>query len=125
MTSSAAEEVKKYTPASTALDALIPLFFSKERTFAQQLQQPLHPAAAVVLCLLGNEDDMPSMSIELRLRFAFDREEARRIREVGCEKLVSKGLAKFRETEEAGTVISLTDAGKQIHEYLKSVFKDG
>lgn len=75
--------------------------------------------------MLGNEDNLQDIIIETRLRFAFDREEARRIREVGCEKLISKELATVSETDAEGAVISLTDAGRQIHEYLNSVFKDG
>jgi hypothetical protein len=121
----ATAEKPEYTPASTALDALIPLFFSNGQTVAQHLQRPLHPAAAVVLCLLGNDDNLSTVRIQLGLRFVFDREEARIIQETGCEKLVAKGLAVVSETEESGEVISLTDTGRQILENLKSVFKDG
>ncbi|MEZ2307110.1 MULTISPECIES: hypothetical protein [Paraburkholderia] len=128
MSEVAAEQ--KYTPASTALDAILPIFFHTHRSVAQNISAPLNPAAAVVLCLLANAEEdggMHEIEMKLGLRFAFDRDDTNRVVAAGIEKAVEAGLAEsFVEKDEDGTMYRLTAAGKEMMiAHLGSVFKDG
>lgn len=124
-------EKQTYTPASTALDAILPIFFHTDRSLAQNISAPIHPAAAVVLCVLTNAADEEEggasrVGMQMGLRFAFDREDARTVVEAGIEKAVKGGLAEAFESKEGGTLYRLTAAGKAMMvDHLGSVFKNG
>ncbi|WP_060303742.1 hypothetical protein [Burkholderia cepacia] len=120
---------QKYTPASTALDAILPLFFPTYRSVAKSISAPLHPAAVVVLCMLANADadgeGMHQFRMKIGLRFALDRDEANRVVEAGTEKAVKAGLAETYVDGEGSTMYRLTAEGKEMFVHLNSVFKDG
>jgi hypothetical protein len=119
------ETKTEYTPASTALDAILPLFFHTHRSVAQSISAPLHPAAVIVLCQLANagEDGLHSFSLKTGLRFALDRDEANRITTAGIEKAVKAGLAEtFTKEGETDELLRLSPTGREMFEHLNSVF---
>ncbi|MGN8107787.1 hypothetical protein ACTJLB_07335 [Paraburkholderia sp. 22098] len=121
-------EKQQYTPASTALDAILPIFFHTHRSVAKSISAPLHPAAAVVLCMLANADaegkGLHQFQLKIGLRFALDRDEANRLVEAGTEKAVKAGLAETYVDGEGSTMYRLTAEGKEMFVHLNSVFKD-
>jgi hypothetical protein len=126
--SDVAETKTEYTPASTALDAILPIFFHTHRSVAQSISAPLHPAAAVVLCQLANagEEGSHEVHLKLGLRFALDRDESNRVCEAGIEKALKSGLAEsFTKKGSDSEFLRLTDTGKEMFVHLNSVFKNG
>ena len=125
MSEVAAEQ--KYTPASTALDAILPIFFHTHRSVAQSISAPLHPAAAVVLCQLANagEEGLHEFQLKIGLRFALDRDEANRVVEAGTQKALKAGLAETFVDGEGSTMYRLTAEAKEMFVHLNTVFADG
>lgn len=126
MSEDAAEQ--KYTPASTALDAILPIFFHTHRSVAQSISAPLHPAAAVVLCQLANagEEGLHEFKMKIGLRFALDRDESNRIVEAGTQKALKAVLpGTFVDKETGDTLYRLTAEGKEMFVHLNTVFADG
>lgn len=118
-----------YTPASTALDAILPIFFHPSRTVAQNIAAPIHPAAAVLLCLLANADAEGGLSetrMKMNLRFAFDRETATEVVAAGMESVLKTNLVEtYLETGASTAKYRLTAAGKSMMiDTLGSVFKN-
>ena len=123
-----ADAKPEYTPASTALDAILPIFFHTHRSVAQSVAAPLHPAAAVVLCQLANAGDEGTHQFFLKtgLRFALDRDEANRVTEAGIAKALKAGLAEtFTKEGESDEYIRLSATGREMFEHLNSVFANG
>jgi hypothetical protein len=122
-------ENQTYTPASTALDAILPIFFHPSRTVGESISSPIHPAAAVLLCLLANADDEGGLSetrMKIHLRFAFDRETAAEVVTAGIENVLKTDLVESYVEPEANTKYRLTAAGKAMMiDTLGSVFKNG
>jgi hypothetical protein len=111
-------EKKTYTPPSTALDAILPIFFHSDRTIAKNISSPIHSAAAVLLCLLANAEDkggLHQVEMKMGLRFAFDREDSNRIAAAGIEKVMKTGLVEtYAEKKTGDTMYRLTAAGKEM-----------
>jgi hypothetical protein len=119
-----------YTPASTALDAILPIFFHPSRTVAQNIAAPVHPAAAVLLCLLANSDAEGGLSetrMKMNLRFAFDRETAAEVVAAGIESVLKTDLVEsYLEAGANNLRYRLTAGGKAMMiDTLGSVFKNG
>jgi len=121
-------DTAQHIPTSTAIDAIICMFFSLD-TVPASIARPLPPAAAITLCqiAMAGEKGLDVFESQLGLRRAFERDEAKRIAEAGFDAVVKKGLAEQRQPANEGELprLHLEPMGQQIVDNLRKVFANG